>query len=239
MAHLTRTLEQNNVAVGAVLAVALALLLVFSPAEASLGNAVKIVYAHGAAERVSSYAFLVAGALGLVQFVHYQASSMASRRQKRSQPGVPTSRLFFESTDNARVLSRVKLARWTRAIAETAILFWVAQFLISLPAQVLAWGGLTFTEPRVAEAIWILGLTLLVYAVALWIDEPEWMALAAVANAIIVVIVLHGSMNVLHPLNPIVESDSIAIKAFYAAIVLVTGALAIQTARVRAAMIGE
>ncbi len=93
------------------------------------------------------------------------------------------------------------------------------------------------SEPRVVEAFWILGLTLLVYGVALWIGEPAWMALAAVANAVIVMIVLRGAINVLHPLNPIVESDSIAIKAFYAAIVLVTGALAVQLARYRAGLV--
>lgn len=197
MAYLTRTLEQHHLVVSAVLAIALALLLVFSPAEASLGNVVKIVYAHGAAERVSSYAYLIAAGVGLVQLV----------------------------------FNRTKLVRWTRAISETAIVFWVAQFVISLPAQVLAWGGLTLSEPRVAEAMWILGLTLLIYGMALWIGEPAWMALAAVANAVIVVVILRGAINILHPLNPIVESDSMAIKAFYAAIVLVTGALAVQFAR--------
>lgn len=197
MAYLTRTLEQHHLVVSAVLAIALALLLVFSPAEASLGNVVKIVYAHGAAERVSSYAYLIAAGVGLVQLV----------------------------------FNRTKLVRWTRAISETAIVLWVAQFVISLPAQVLAWGGLTLSEPRVAEAMWILGLTLLIYGMALWIGEPAWMALAAVANAVIVVVILRGAINILHPLNPIVESDSMAIKAFYAAIVLVTGALAVQFAR--------
>jgi hypothetical protein len=201
MATSTRNLQQHNMTINVALVLGLALLLVLSPAEATLGNVVKIVYAHGAAERVSAYAFLLAGALGLGQLA----------------------------------LNRASRARWTRATVETAIVFWLAQFVISLPAQILAWGGLTWNEPRVAGAIWILTLAVLVYAVALWLGDPSWMALAAAANAAIVLVVLKGSINILHPLNPIVDSDSIAIKFFYAAIVLVTGAIAVQFARYRAA----
>ncbi len=201
MTTLTRALQQNTWTIYAALFAALAALLIFSPAEATLGNVVKIVYAHGAAERVSVYAYLLAGALGLVSLA----------------------------------LAHASLARWTRAFAETAIVFWLAQFVISAPAQVLAWGAFTFDEPRVASALWILALTALVYLVALWVREPGWMSLAAIANAVIVIMVLHGAINILHPIDPIVGSDSLAIKVFYAAIVLITGALALQFTRDRAA----
>ena len=67
MTTLTRTLQQNSLTINAALFLLLIALLVLSPAEATLGNAVKIVYEHGAAERVSEYAYLLAGGLGLVQ----------------------------------------------------------------------------------------------------------------------------------------------------------------------------
>jgi hypothetical protein len=204
MALLTRTLKQNS-SINVALVLVLAVLLALSPAEATLGNTVKIVYAHGAAERVSSYAFLIAAVLGLAQLA----------------------------------LNRSGLARWTRSVTETAIIFWLAQFLISLPAQVLAWGGLTLDEPRVAGALWILVLTALLYAAASRARDDSWMALAAAANAAIVLVVLKGAINVLHPLDPIVGSDSAAIKLFYAAIVLVTGALAVQFARYRSGSASE
>jgi len=203
MTTVTRVLQKNSWTIYAALFAALAALLFFSPAEAVLGNVVKIVYAHGAAERVSVYAYLLAGAFGLVSLA----------------------------------LAHASLPRWSRAFAETAIVFWLAQFIISAPAQVLAWGTFTFDEPRVASAIWILALTALVYLVALWVREPGWMSLAAVANAVIVIMVLRGAINILHPIDPIVGSDSTAIKAFYVAIVLVTGALALQFARGRAAQV--
>jgi hypothetical protein len=45
---------------------------------------------------------------------------------------------------------------------------------------------------------------------------------------------MRGAINVLHPIDPILGSDSIAIKGFYLAIVLTTGILAFQFARDRA-----
>ncbi len=201
MIALPRALQPNRWTIYVALLVTLAVLLVLSPAEATLGNVVKIVYAHGAAERVSMYTYLIAGALGLV----------------------------------ALAIKNASVARWTRAATETAIVFWLAQFVISAPAQVLAWGAFTLDEPRVAGALWILALTALVYLVARWIGEAGWIALAAIANAVIVIVVLHGAINILHPVDPIAGSDSIAIQAFYAAIVLVTGALALQFVRDRAA----
>ncbi len=168
------------------LVILLAVLLVISPAEATLGNAVKIVYLHGALERVSTYIYLSAAVVGLGYLV----------------------------------LRRPPLAAWTQALAEVAIGLWVAQFIVSLPAQWLAWGGITLGEPRVNSAAWIMGLTLVIYAVTRWMGDAIWMAVGAVANAAVFLIVMRGTVNILHPFNPIIGSDSLDIKIFYAAIVL-------------------
>lgn len=175
------------------LTAALAALVLFSPAEATLGNVVKIVYLHGALERVATFAYLIAGALG----IGYLASK------------------------------RALLGAWAQALAEIAILFWLAQFVVSLPAQVLAWGGITWDEPRVLSATWILALTALIYIVARWMGGAVCMSAAAFANALILGLILRGAINILHPFNPIFGSDSLAIKFFYTAMVLVTAALAL------------
>lgn len=199
MATLTRTLERNNLLIYAALLLILIGLFILAPAEATLGNIVKIVYAHGAAERVATYAYVIAGGLGIASLI----------------------------------LKRDALVSWTQALTETALVFWLAQIAISIPAQMLAWGGITLSEPRVAGALWILGLTTLVYLTARWIGEAGWMALAAIANMIILIIVLRGAINILHPLDPILGSTSLAIKGFYAAIVLTMGLLAVQLVRDR------
>ena len=191
MVTLTRTLQTKNWLIYAALLLSLLALLVLSPAEATLGYVVKIVYAQGAAERIAAYAYVIAGGLGVAHLV----------------------------------LRRDALAHWTQAVTETAIGFWLAQFVISAPAQVLAWGAFDFSEPRVAGALWILALTVLVYVVARWIGEKNWMSVAAIANLAIFLIVLRGAVNILHPGNAIIASDSMAIKGFYAAIVVTMGLL--------------
>lgn len=205
MTAFARSLEKNYWTVSGALVLALGLLLVLSPAEAVLGNVVKIVYLHGAAERISTYVYLAAAVCGVVQLV----------------------------------LRRPGLVPWTRALSETAILFWIGQFVISLPAQLYTWGGLMWNEPRVVGAFWILVLTTLVYLVAHWLAEPAWFSFAAVANGMIVLIVIRGGINLLHPLNPIIASDSVSIKLFYAAIVVVVGLLAVELATYRAASRGN
>ncbi len=174
----------------AALVVLLAVLLVLSPAEATLGNVVKIVYLHGSLERVSTYAYLAAAGLGLAYLV----------------------------------LRRPSLVAWSQGMAEVAIGLWVAEFIISLPAQLLAWGSITLSEPRVNGALWIMALTIVIYIVGRWIGDKQWMAFAAIANALVLFLVLRGEVNILHPFNPITGSDSPEIKIFYTGIVLTVAA---------------
>lgn len=187
------------------LLLALAVLLWLSPAEATLGNAVKIVYLHGALQRVAVLAYLVAGALGLAQFIW----------------------------------TRAPLVYWTQAAMEIALLLWIGHFVVSLPAQVLAWGGITLNEPRVASALWIMVGTLAVYGIARWMHQPLWLAVAAILNAVVVLVILRGAINVLHPFNPIFGSDSPAIIGFYLAITFVITVLALLMVYDRAKMLRQ
>lgn len=169
-------------------------LVVLSPAEATLGNIVKLVYLHGAMERIAVLGFLLAGVFGLAH-------------------------LLFQ---------RESLAHWTQACIETGLVLWTAQVLVSLPAQILAWGAISWDEPRVAGALWIISLAGLTYGVARWMSGARWMSMAAIAIALIVTAILHGEVNVVHPPNAILASDSSAIKFFYAAIVMTIGLVAFQ-----------
>lgn len=187
------------------LLLALAVLLWLSPAEATLGNVVKIVYLHGALQRVAVLAYLVAGALGLAQFIW----------------------------------TRAPLVYWTQAAMEIALLLWIGHFVVSLPAQVLAWGGITLNEPRVASALWIMVGTLAVYGIARWMHQPLWLAVAAILNAVVVLVILRGAINVLHPFNPIFGSDSPAIIGFYLAITFVITVLALLMVHDRAKMLRQ
>ena len=233
MATLTHSLQQNSWLVYATLFVVLAALLALAPAEATLGNVVKIVYAHGAAERIATYAYLIAGVLGVVDLSLRAFFAKQSPIRDSETPALACG-ASVASLQKPLLAMTNEVARWTQAVAETAIVFWFVQFVISAPAQILAWSAFTPSEPRVASALVVLIATALVYVVARWLGEPAWLSLAAIANAAILVIVLRGAVNTLHPVDPIVGSDSLAIKTFYAAIVVVTGLLAAQFARDRA-----
>ncbi len=192
MAVLARLDKMNRWGLYGGLLLLLAALLWLSPAEATLGNVVKIVYLHGALQRVAVLSYLVAGALGIAQMIW----------------------------------SRRPIVYWTQAAMEMALLLWVAHFVVSLPAQVLAWGGIAWGEPRVASALWIMVGTIVVYAIARWMHQPMWIALAAALNALVVLVILRGAINVLHPFNPIFGSDSPAIIGYYLAITFVVTLLA-------------
>lgn len=226
MATVTRALEKNTWMIYTALIALLGALVALSPAEATLGNVVKIVYAHGAAQRVALYAYLMAGALGIV--------SLSLRGALFATKQSPTANAEIASHPSASLRTLAMTERWSRAMMESAIGFWLIQFVVSLPAQILAWGAITWSEPRVVSALWILVFTALVYIVALWIGDVRWTSIAAIANAAIVLILLRGAANILHPIDPILGSDSLAIKGFYLAIVLTIGALAFQFAHDRA-----
>lgn len=218
MAILTRTLKQNRLTIYIALFVALLALLILSPAEATLGNVVKIVYAHGAAQRIAAYAYLIGGALGLLGLSLRGVILTGTKWSRRT------------TTKQSPTHISDAIERWAQALVETAIVFWIAQFVLSAPAQILAWGAFTLDEPRVAGALWILALTALTYMVVRWIGEKIWISIAAIANATIYVIALRGEVNILHPFDPILGSDSLMIKVFYAAIVITMGLIAIQFA---------
>lgn len=227
MAALNRALQQNRWLIYAVLLLALGVLLIAAPAEARLGNVVKIVYAHGAAERVAVAAYLIAGGLGV--------AGVSLRAFFAKQSPIRAA----EIASSQKSLLAMTLAHWTRATTETALLFWLAHIIISAPAQILAWGTITLSEPRVASALNILIATTLVYVAARWMDKAWVWAFAAMINVAIVAIVLRNALNILHPIDPILGSDSITIKVSYIAIVGVMGLLAVKFARDRVGRISN
>lgn len=199
MLSLTRTISIKYWYILSSLVVLLALLVWLSPAEMTLGSVVKIVYLHGALERVGTYAYLFAAVAGITHIIFRRAA----------------------------------FGHWAMALSEVAIGAWLGQIVVSLPAQILAWGGITWSEPRVASALWILGLSALIYFVMRWIGHPAWISLGAVVNAIVLIVILRETINVLHPVDPILGSDSLAIRIFYAAIVLTLAVIAALIANER------
>jgi len=170
-----------------------ALIVWLSPAEQTLGAAVKTVYVHVALSRAGALLVFGAGLLGLAVLI----------------------------TD------RPALLRVSTALGVSGLGLYTAGFLVSLIAQISAWGGIAWREPRVAAALNGLAFGALALIAVWWLPWRRargavWTALAALLGWMQV-----RASSILHPGAAISGSDSPAIRlAGFAllALALVAGA---------------
>jgi hypothetical protein len=114
------------------------------------------------------------------------------------------------------VFRRRSLQLWSGALARAATVFWVTYLPMSLIAMQENWNGLFLEEPR-----WRIGLDFAVAAVLLQaglvvLAQPAW---ASGLNTVFfggLVTSLVTAPQVMHPASPIVDSPSIAIRAYFA-----------------------
>jgi heme exporter protein C len=111
--------------------------------------------------------------------------------------------------------------RWALALLLSGWGFWVAHFLVSMPATRLTWGPwIAWGEPRVTMTLHIAAAGLVVMGVSALVKEPKFtaVAIALLALAIAVMAVRTGVLR--HPLDPIGTSPSTTLRAFYLALLL-------------------
>ncbi|MBU0492798.1 MAG: hypothetical protein KKA73_18595 [Chloroflexi bacterium] len=119
-----------------------------------------------------------------------------------------------------------------RAIRESAILIWLVYLVSSGVVTYLAWGVVLYWgEPRVQLSFQILIAALLAYLVGWLVRRPWVSALADVFVALLVAYLLATTGLILHPVDPIGQSGSLAIQGFFVAITLGMVAIAIQVGR--------
>ncbi len=126
--------------------------------------------------------------------------------------------------------TRKKLVNLSRAIAYTALFFWLTYLPMSLIVMQVNWGGFFFDEPRWRVPM-LLGIIAVLLQVGLWIFNND--RLTAAGNFLFGVALwleLGGVENILHPENPIGTSDSTAIMGSYTLILIFTIILGAQLA---------
>jgi hypothetical protein len=126
---------------------------------------------------------------------------------------------------------RGEIQRWSRALGRAGLIFWITYLPLSLWAMQTNWNGLFLAEPR-----WRLALIFAISGLVLQIgvtlvDDPGVASLANIAFATALFIALRTTENVLHPVSPILTSDSWRIKLFFGGLLLLTLLLAWQVAR--------
>ncbi len=129
---------------------------------------------------------------------------------------------------NLLALTRPRAAAgaWGRSLVQAATILWLIHLLLSMITTRAAWGVyIAWFEPR-TRFTFLLGATcLLILGAAHLVDDQRFTALAYAVLALAATALQPFLGAIQHPLNPIGASPSLAIRAFYAAILVVCLAL--------------
>lgn len=112
---------------------------------------------------------------------------------------------------------------WGKALAWTATAVWLAHTLASMVTTYAAWGlFIAWYEPRTRFTFILAGVAVLVVLVAYLVDHSRFSAAAFVVLAGLALALLPRLGFIQHPLDPIGQSSSTAIRAFYIAMLVVS-----------------
>jgi hypothetical protein len=177
----------------------LALWLALAPAEARLGQVIKLIYVHGALVWTGLLTFGLAGLLGLVALLlRYVAGRRAT--------------IWYRGT-------------WAAGLA--ALIVWIIYAISAMVVTGLTWGQwIAWGEPRVRATAMILLAAVAAAVVGRLVDQRDFTAMVNVALGIAPWIVVSRVEAIRHPVNPIGGSGSTAIQGYYLLIVLTVAGLA-------------
>ena len=123
----------------------------------------------------------------------------------------------------AFITKRDSFHRWSAALGQTGIFFWVTYLPLSLWAMQSNWNGLFLAEPRFRLAL-ILAVTGILLQVGLWIIDTNWVtSLANVIYIVVLRLIFSTAENVMHPPpSPIFNSGNYTIIGFFLALIALT-----------------
>jgi len=127
------------------------------------------------------------------------------------------------------ITGRPTLAAWTRGLLISGWLFWVAHFVVSMPATRLTWGPwIAWGEPRVTMTLQLAGAGLVVLIVTWMLKDARFTAFAAALLAVAVLWMAASTGVLRHPLDPIGSSPSITFQLVYLALLApIIGSMAV------------
>jgi len=118
---------------------------------------------------------------------------------------------------------------WGRAVGHAALIVWVLYAVSSMVVTYLAWGvAIAWGEPRVRVSAQILMAALGFWAVALFLTHWRVKAALNLVLGALAWILVRSAGVVIHPVDPIGGSSSVAIQTFYAGIVACVILLAVE-----------
>ena len=111
--------------------------------------------------------------------------------------------------------------RWSQALLWSGWGFWLAHFIVSMPATRLTWGPwIAWGEPRVTMTLQVAAAGLIVIAVTWLVDSRRFTAVANLLLGLAVLFLIERTGVLRHPLDPIGASPSAAFRLIYLLLVL-------------------
>ncbi len=105
--------------------------------------------------------------------------------------------------------------RWSTALAQTGMLFWLTYLPMSIWTMQANWNGLYLAEPRFKIGLDFAVIGLLLQAAVLIIGRPRVASLLNLSFFIALTITLSRAEQVMHPPSPILTSDSLLIRSYF------------------------
>ena len=120
---------------------------------------------------------------------------------------------------------------WSKAFGRTGLFFWITYLPLSLWAMQANWNGLFLLEPRWRLAL-IFAITGSLLQIGLTLaNQPNLTSASNLGYFILLVFAILQTENIMHPVSPILKSDSIHIQGFFLGLVLLISFAAWQIAR--------
>jgi hypothetical protein len=132
----------------------------------------------------------------------------------------------------AGILSRRPVLHgWSRAFGRTGLLLWFTFLPMSLYVMQANWNGLFFAEPR-----WRIPFTFAVVSVLLQAGlsflPVSWASIGNLVFSIALFLAMRGMDNILHPISPVMSSDSRNIQLFFSGLWILLVLAAWQITRI-------
>jgi hypothetical protein len=120
------------------------------------------------------------------------------------------------------LLRRDRLQRWSIALGQAGMVYWISYLPLSLWTMQANWNGHYLAEPRFKVGLDYAVIGLLLQLASLILNDRRIGSALNLAFVIALAWSISGAEQVLHPSSPIFSSDSISIRIFFLLLLLVS-----------------
>lgn len=129
------------------------------------------------------------------------------------------------------LLGKQRLHQWSRCLSQSGLVLWIIFLTMSLYVMQVNWNGLFLDEPRFRIPLNFAIVGLLLQVGLYFFADLRLASAGNLAYAIALFIGIQGMTNVLHPISPVLTSNSQSIQLFFSGLAAIILLLAWQFAR--------